>query len=149
VLVADLSGGQRARIAPLICYDALDPDFVVAAVRQGADVLVTLSNDSWFAYPGVQRLIMIVSSFASIETRRPQLRSTPTGVSAVTDETGAVLDSLDVDRRGVLVGTVRPARDAWTLMLAWGNWFPPTAGCAALVLLVAAWAQWRVRARAR
>jgi apolipoprotein N-acyltransferase len=148
VLAADLAGGRRARIAPLICYDALDPDFVVTAVRHGADLLVTLSNDSWFAYPGVQRLIMIVSAFASIETRRPQLRSTPTGVSAVIDETGAVLDLVDVDRRGVLVGMVRPAHGTWTLMLAWGDWLPPTALTGSLVLLLAAYRRRPLRASA-
>ena len=138
VLDVDLPGGRRTRIAPLICYDALDTDFVVRGVRQGAELLVSLSNDSWFGYPGVQHLIMITSAFRSIETRRPQLRSTPTGVSAVIDETGEILDVVDVDRRGVLMGTVWPARDAWTLMLAWGNWLPPTALVGACVLLLAA-----------
>jgi apolipoprotein N-acyltransferase len=98
-----------------------------------------MSNDSWFAYPGVQHLIMIVSAFRSIETRRPQLRSTPTGVSAVIDETGEVLEVVDVDRRGVLLGAVRPVRDAWTLMLAWGNWLPPTALLGSCLLLLAAY----------
>jgi apolipoprotein N-acyltransferase len=138
ILDVDLPGGRRTRIAPLICYDALDADFAVAGVRQGAQLLVSMSNDSWFAFPGVQHLIMIVSAFRSIETRRPQLRATPTGVSAVIDETGEVLDVVDIDRRGVLVGAVHPARDAWTLMLAWGNWLPPTALLAAVILLVAA-----------
>jgi apolipoprotein N-acyltransferase len=135
-ILAVASRDRRAvRIAPLICYDAIDPSFAVAAVRQGAEVLVTLSNDSWFSYPGVQRLILIVSAFRSVETRRPQLRATPTGVSAVIDETGALLDTIDVDRRGTLIGTVRPVDGAWTLMLAWGDWFPPTALVASLVLL--------------
>ena len=135
VMDVQLPGGRRTRIAPLICYDALDTDFVVRGVRLGAQLLVSLSNDSWFAYPGVQHLIMITSAFRSIETRRPQLRSTPTGVSAVIDETGHVLDLLDVDQRGVLFGAVRPANAVWTLVLAWGNWFPPTALVGACLLL--------------
>jgi apolipoprotein N-acyltransferase len=148
VLPLTLDGGRAVRIAPLICYDAVDPSFAVAAVRQGAELLVTLSNDSWFTYPGVQRLILIVSAFRSIETRRPQLRSTPTGVSAVIDETGALLDTIDVDGRGTLVGTVRPMQDAWTLMLAWGDWFPPTALGVSLTLLWAAyWGRSRPLAR--
>lgn len=135
VLPVTLNGGRTLRIAPLICYDALDPGFVIAAVRQGAELLVTLSNDSWFAYPGVQRLILIVSAFRSIETRRPQLRSTPTGVSAVIDETGALLETAGEDRRSIVVGTVRGAPSAWTLVLAWGNWLPPAALAASLVFL--------------
>ena len=36
-----------------------------------------------------------------------------------------------------LVGTVTPERRAWTLMLAWGDWFGPTAFACGLVLLAA------------
>jgi apolipoprotein N-acyltransferase len=139
VLAVHLQDGRRLSIAPLICYDALDPGFAIAAVRQGAELLVTLSNDSWFAFPGVQRLILIVSAFRSIETRRPQLRSTPTGVSAVIDETGAVLDLLDIGGRGILVGKVQPVHDGWTLMIAWGDWLPPAALTGSVVLLLAAY----------
>ena len=135
VLSMDVAG-RPTRFAPLICYDALDSDFVVRAVRQDAELLVALSNDSWFAYPGVQQLIMVLSAFRSIETRRPQLRATPTGVSAVIDETGDVIERVAEDRRDILLATVTPARGARTLVVAWGNWLPPTALVVALALLV-------------
>lgn len=135
-LLLTLRDGRRLPIAPLICYDALDPGFVLAAVREGAELLVTLSNDSWFAFPGMQRLILIASAFRSIEARRPQLRATTTGISAVIDASGELRDTLDVDGRGVLVGSIAPRRSPWTLMLAWGNWFPPTVLVGALALLV-------------
>lgn len=137
VLSAGLGDGRTLRFAPLICYDAIDTAFGVGAARRGAEVLITLSNDSWFAYPGTQRLILIVSAFRSIETRRPQVRSTPTGISALIDETGALEEVVGPDRRGVMVGTVRPAKDPWTLVLAWGDWLPPTALIGALLLLAA------------
>ena len=47
VVPVALGDGRTLRVAPLICYDALDPAMVRAAVSQGADVIVTLSNDSW------------------------------------------------------------------------------------------------------
>lgn len=147
VLPLDLGGGRSVMIAPLICYDAVAPGFAIDAVRQGAQLLVTLSNDSWFSFPGVQRLIMIVSAFRSIETRRPQLRSTPTGVSAVIDASGELVEVLDPDTRGILTGAVRPVDDARTLMLAWGDWFPPTALCGSLVALLLAYRPRRSEAR--
>lgn len=137
VLRATLPNGRSLRIAPLICYDAIDPSFVVPAVRHGAELLTTLSNDSWFAYPGVQRLILIVSAFRSIETRRPQLRATPTGVSAVISATGAFTDLLEVNQRGTIVASIVPSHAAWTPMVAWGNWFPPATLIGGLVLLAA------------
>src|SRR5262249_10534205 len=50
-----LRDGRALRIAPLICYDALEAGHTLAAVRQGAEMIVTLSNDSWFAYGNVPR----------------------------------------------------------------------------------------------
>jgi apolipoprotein N-acyltransferase len=149
VLPVSLADGRSLRVAPLVCYDALDPRLALAAVRDGAELLVTLSNDSWFAFPGVQRLILVLSAFRSIETRRPQVRSTPTGISAVIDETGALRDVIDVGERGVRVARL-PRLDAHaapTLAVAWGEWLPPAALTAALLLLVAASARRATRAR--
>jgi apolipoprotein N-acyltransferase len=45
-----LRDGRTLRVAPLICYDVLDPELARAAARDGAEIIVTLSNDSWFAF---------------------------------------------------------------------------------------------------
>jgi apolipoprotein N-acyltransferase len=132
-----LRDGRTLRVAPLICYDAVDPRLAIAAVRAGAEVIVTLSNDSWFATGGGPRLHLVVSAFRSIETRRPQVRATNTGISAVITPTGELLGSLGVDQRGTLIESVTPVRRTWTLMLAWGDWFGPAALVAALILLAA------------
>ncbi|RJP41133.1 MAG: apolipoprotein N-acyltransferase [Desulfobacteraceae bacterium] len=132
-----LADGRTVGIAPLICYDALDPAHVIAAVRAGGDVILTLSNDSWFAYGNIPRFILMLSAFRSIETRRPQLRATNTGITAVIAPTGEIVDMLDVNTRGVLVGSVNPGSGK-TLMLLLGDWFGPAALAAALLMLGAA-----------
>jgi apolipoprotein N-acyltransferase len=71
VQTVGLAGGRRIRIAPLICYDAVRPQNVARAVRDGAELIVTLSNDSWLADGAGARLHFVVSVFRSIETRRP------------------------------------------------------------------------------
>ena len=80
------------------------------------------------------------------EVRRPQVRATNTGISAVITPTGELLGTIGVDERGTLVRTVTPSRSTWTLMLAWGDWFGPTAGLVGLVLL--AWKGLRTYAEA-
>ncbi len=136
VLSLQLPRGGRVSIAPLICYDAIDPSLAIAAVRQGAELLVTLSNDSWFAAGDGPRLHLVVSAFRSLETRRPQLRATNTGISAIITPTGEMLGTLGVDRRGTLLARVTPVRHASTLMLAWGDWFGPASLAAAVLLLL-------------
>lgn len=116
-----LAAGRRLRLAPLVCYDAVEPALTREAVRAGADLIVTLSNDAWFAGTAGARLHLAVSAFRSVETRRPQLRATNTGISAVIDEAGDVVASLDVHARDALVARVVPRRDPPTLAMRAGD----------------------------
>jgi len=125
-----LPNGRRLRIAPLICYDAVTPGLAIEAVREGAELIVTLSNDAWFATGEGPHLHLVVSAFRSLETRRPQLRVTNTGISAVISATGELLVQAGVHERAALVSSVPAGSSSGTLLLAWGDWF----GRAALVL---------------
>lgn len=136
ILPLALRDGRTVLIAPLICYDALVPSQAIAAVRRGAELIVTLSNDSWFTYADVPRLILIVSAFRSIETRRPMVRATNTGISAVITPTGEFVDTIGVHQRATMVAAVTPEHGAMTLMLACGDWFGPVALAAAAGLLL-------------
>ncbi len=129
-----LADGRSLCLAPMICYDALASAHAIAAVRKGGEVLLTLSNDSWFEYGNTPRHILTLSAFRSIETRRPQLRATVTGISAVITPTGEIIDSMGLQENGVLVGSVIPGSSA-TLMLLLGDWFGPTALAAAFLLM--------------
>ncbi|HLY39301.1 MAG TPA: apolipoprotein N-acyltransferase [Candidatus Binatia bacterium] len=143
VVPVTLPDGRTVRVAPLICYDALAPRYPLAAVRRGAELIVTLSNDSWFdAGPG-PHLHLVGAAFRSIETRRPQIRATNTGISAVIDATGEITQTIDIHRRDTLLATVRPVRTTRTLLLDWGDWLGPTA--LALGMLVVGGALVRTR----
>jgi apolipoprotein N-acyltransferase len=137
VLPLTLGDGRTVLVAPLICYDAVDPALTAAGVRRGAELIVTLSNDFWFRYGPAPHGHLVYAAFRSIETRRPQLRVTNTGISGVITATGEFLSTAGVHERAALVGTVTLERHATTLMLTWGQWFGPTALLVGLALLVA------------
>jgi apolipoprotein N-acyltransferase len=122
----------------LICYDAVSPRLARDAVRGGAELLVTLSNDSWFAAGGGPRLHLAVAAFRSIETRRPQLRATNTGISAAIDASGERIAVAGVHERAALVASVVPERAARTLVLAWGDWLGPAALAAVIGVVLLA-----------
>ncbi len=136
VLPLRLRDDRIVRVAPLICYDDLAPRLARAAVRSGAGVLIALSNDSWFGDGPGGLLHLVGAAFRSIETRRPQVRATNTGISAIISPTGAFVTTLRSGARGTLAGVVVPESRATTLALAWGDWFGPTALVLGLVLLV-------------
>jgi apolipoprotein N-acyltransferase len=123
-------------VAPLVCYDAVDPAQSRTAAAEGAELIVTLSNDAWFADgPGIW-LHLTVSIFRSIETHRPQVRATTTGISAVIDATGDVQRAAGPGERRALVGAVVPSELAPSLVVRWGDWVSPSLlalGAAALL----------------
>jgi apolipoprotein N-acyltransferase len=119
VVDVPLRTGRTLRVAPLVCYDAVDPDLGVEAARQGAELLLVLSNDSWFAHGAGPHQHLIVSAFRSVETGLPQVRATNTGISAEIDATGAILAALGTGERGALLASVPGARGTrpWALVL--------------------------------
>jgi apolipoprotein N-acyltransferase len=137
VVSLSLRDGRTLNVAPLICYDALFPRYALTATERGAEMIVTISNDSWFSFGNVPRLILMISAFRSIETRRPQVRATNTGISAIISPTGELVAMIGVHARASSTAFLTPERRATTLMLAWGDWFGPTALIAGGVLLVA------------
>jgi apolipoprotein N-acyltransferase len=130
-------GGAVLPIAPLVCYDAVVPAHAAAAVAAGARLLVTLSNDSWFGDGPGTWLHLTVSAFRSIETRRPQVRATTTGISAIVDATGEIREAI-AGGAGTLVDAVRPAALPATLAMRLGDWLSPGLLVLAAVFVVAA-----------
>jgi apolipoprotein N-acyltransferase len=139
-----LRDGRALTVAPLICYEAIFPSYVASSVRQGAELLLTISNDSWFSGTAGPRQHLVHAAFRSIETRRPQVRVTNSGVSALIDATGAVVSQVDDNQRAGLSMSVPLAAPLSSLALAWGDWLGPVALGLAAVLLAGAW---RIRRR--
>jgi apolipoprotein N-acyltransferase len=139
-----LRDGRSLTVAPLICYESIFPSYVAESVRQGAELLLTLSNDSWFSGTPAPRMHLAQAALRSIETRRPQVRVTNSGVSALIDATGAVVAEVDDNQRSGLAMRVPVTAPLSSLALAWGDWLGPVALVLALGLLGGA----RARARA-
>lgn len=136
VVPVAVASGPPVRLAPLICYDVLDPGLAHAAARAGAEAIVTLSNDSWFGTGPGGRLHQLGAAFRSVETRRPQVRATNTGISAVIDASGELVATVGAAERATLVGRIVPERRRTTLVVAWGEWLGPVALALAALLVV-------------
>ncbi len=131
-----LADGREIPVLPMICLDDVDSDLAIDGARLGAQVILGLSNDSWFTrYPVGADLHLAVAAFRSIETRMPQLRVTTNGISSAIDATGTVLAATAMDERRLLIGEVHAGTPPKTLMVWWGDWVG-RAGLAGLLLLL-------------
>lgn len=74
---------ETVRLGAQICYEGLSPTFSRQLSEKGAQVLLNLTNDSWFGTPFEPNQHMIMTLARAIEIRRPLIRSTNTGISTV------------------------------------------------------------------
>lgn len=125
---------RAIRIAPIICYEALVPSHVLAGVGAGAQLIVNLTNDSWFVSTAEKRLHLASSALRSVEARRAQVRATNTGITALILPDGTVVSPGPIDDAGVLAYDV-PLLDLASPALAFGPWAGPALAITALVLL--------------
>lgn len=109
------------KIGPAICYEGLYGDWFARFVREGADVMIVMSNDGWWGNtPGHKRLFDFCR-LRAIETRRAIARSANTGVSGFITSRGDVEQRLDWDQRGILSQDIELS-DRETAYVKYGDW---------------------------
>jgi apolipoprotein N-acyltransferase len=89
VLKLDVDG-LEVRFAPTICYEILSPSYVGAMVAKDTHILLNMSNDSWFGVVEPYQHLR-ETRMRAVEYRRPIIRSTNTGITALVDITGDVI----------------------------------------------------------
>jgi apolipoprotein N-acyltransferase len=104
-----------------ICYEVTFPQIVSAQVRNGATVLVTITNDAWFGDSSAPRQHLDAARLRAVESRRWMIRSATTGISAIVDPAGRLTASQPLDTAGILVEEIG-SRAGLTPYLKWGDW---------------------------
>jgi apolipoprotein N-acyltransferase len=134
----------KFKVGALICFEDAFPSLARESVRDGADILATLANDSWFggSAEGEQHLAQAV--LRCVENGRPMMRATNRGVSAFIDSHGRITRRVGGEdgESGFAMGDLS-AGMRQTLYTRFGDW-PLNMPCAAALL---AFIVWRMRLR--
>ena len=93
--------------APIICYESIYGSFVTEYVRNGAQLLIIISNDAWWGDSEGHQQLLSYSRLRAIENRRAIARSANTGISAFINKNGEISKKIDYGKKGVLVGNVQ------------------------------------------
>jgi len=115
---------KGAKIAPIICYEDIIPSFSRQFVDKGANLIINITNDAWFGKTIAPYQHLFISIPRAVETRRFLLRSTNTGISAIIDPVGRVVDRTDNFVQTNLVGEVSLMNGGKTLYTKIGDVFP-------------------------
>ncbi len=120
------------RLGVLICYEDTFP----GAVRQlgNANILVSLSNDSWFGRSAGPATHASLSILRAVENRLALVRCTRTGFSCLVDPAGRIVAGAPPGTSATLLGKL-PLMELKTPYRLFGNW-------PAVMCLVAVFALW-------
>jgi len=122
-----LDMGALGKALPLICYEAIFPQDVNAAPGR-PDWLLQITNDAWFGKLTGPYQHLAQARLRAVEQGLPMVRVANTGVSAVIDPRGQIVESIGLGQAGYLDATL-PGTLPPTLYARSGDW-------AALALLL-------------
>jgi apolipoprotein N-acyltransferase len=122
------------RVAPFICYEIVYADLVARGARR-ADILVTISNDTWFGASIGPLQHLQIAQMRARENGRYVLRGTNNGVSAIIDHEGRIVAQTEQFVETVLTGEAEVMLGN-TPFGSFGT-VPVIAGCFASLLLMA------------
>ncbi|MBK6795804.1 MAG: apolipoprotein N-acyltransferase [Acidobacteria bacterium] len=122
-----------ARVGSFICYESAYPDIVRRFVKNGATLLVNVSNDSWFGNTAGANQHLAHAMMRAIENDRDMLRVTNTGITALITADGQVIEPLQMFTSGSHFWQAQLNRRL-TFYSVNGDWF--AAGCSIFSILI-------------
>lgn len=138
----DLAG---QRVAINICYEDVFGEEIINQLPQ-ATMLVNVSNDAWFGRSIGPQQHLQISQMRALETGRYMLRATNTGVTAIIDERGKVLQTIEIFTTAALHGLAQGFTGA-TPYVRTGNY--PVLGLAGLLLCIGLLSAFRAARKTR
>ncbi len=131
------------KLAPFICYEVVYPDFVLQQARD-TELLITLSNDTWFGQSIGPKQHFQIARAMSAQTGRAMVRATNDGISALIRPDGSVATRIAQYQPGILQGSVE-LRQGLTPAMQWSS--TPTLALALLLVLFSGLRCMRTRTR--
>ncbi len=126
--MSDIAAGARHQpplavgghaLGATICYEAAYPE-TLRALAPASGMLINVSNDAWFGDSTAPAQHLQMARMRSLETGRPMLRSTNTGISAVIDHHGRITAVSPPFTVNVLRASAQPRQDE-TPWVRWGS----------------------------
>jgi apolipoprotein N-acyltransferase len=134
----------EARAGVMICFESHFGELTREYARQGADVIIEMTNDGYLGPTPVLRQHLANAVFRAVETNRPVLRVTNVGITAYITQKGEVVNPAPSYAEDVRVWDVPRSDGSQTLYVRFGDWFAWLSLVVTLGLVI-----WGVRRRAK
>ena len=106
-----------------ICFEDIFGDLSREFVRNGAQMIVNLTNDSWSGSVPAEMQHMAMAVFRAVENRRTVVRGTNSGITCTIEPDGQITNMIEPFEPNYMIALVPVYDEANTLYTAWGDWF--------------------------
>ena len=97
-----------SKLGSLICFDSIYETATLTSVRDGADIIILSTNDSWFFDSAAVYMHNAQAVMRAVESGRYVVRAASTGVSGVITPAGNIVEELDALHTGCVISRVYP-----------------------------------------
>lgn len=112
--VGDFSSGDaivtldpgKGKVGVLVCFEGIFPDLARRYVREGAQLLVNITNDGWYGRSSAPYQHLSMAVFRAVENGVPLVRAANTGITAIIDKRGHIVRQTALFEEGYLTGEV-------------------------------------------
>jgi apolipoprotein N-acyltransferase len=126
----------------LICYESVFPQLSREYRRNGAEILVNITNDAWFGRSIAPHQHEAHLALRAIENRVGIVRSANTGISAYVDPVGRFHDETELETRAARTYQAHTTQ-VTTPFVRFGDWLGTGSLVTTVALVVAAWVRRR------
>ncbi|HLA09431.1 MAG TPA: apolipoprotein N-acyltransferase [Pyrinomonadaceae bacterium] len=131
-IVGDFEAGTNYALLPIgqakagvfICIESAYPSIARQFSRDGAEVLINISNDGYLGRTAVMRQHLANAIFRAVENARPVIRVTNTGITAYIEADGTLRDQTPVFETATRTWGVNKNAAGQTLYTRVGDLFP-------------------------
>ncbi len=135
--VGDTLDWGKHKIGALICYELIFPYLSRAAVQNGAELLINITNDAWYGTTSAPYQHFSMAVFRTVETRRALVRSANTGISGFIDPIGRIVSETALFE-DASIGEDIPLMSGQTHYVRFGDMFAVSCILVAIVIMLRA-----------
>ena len=99
--ILELSG-RAPHVQPLICYEAIFPEFRTHDEAERPDWLLNITNDAWFGVSTGPYQHLHMARTRAVERGIPLVRAANTGVSTAFDAFGRMLGEIPLNEENII-----------------------------------------------
>lgn len=108
--IGDFTKGKKVKnlrlyndhFIPLICYEVIFPLHVVKLWDKNNDFMINITNDSWFGDTIGPHQYLNMAKVRAVELNMPLIRVANTGISAIIDAYGNIVEMIPLNQEGVI-----------------------------------------------